>query len=143
MLSLPVQAWKMFGATSCLPAALRTFNGFCHSPPKYFAILAKVIFTYPLQLHPCRRSLMILVQSIQGRRHCTTVSGPDLQACKFLLYCVILDSQRAGRVLSRSADRICRRVFTVPLDFWDVHLPRMFIRKQLLVGDPVAQASDI
>ncbi|CAE7691914.1 AVT6 [Symbiodinium pilosum] len=46
-------------------------------------VLLAVIFTYPLQLHPCRRSLMILVQSIQGR------------------------------VLSRSADRICRRIFTV------------------------------
>ncbi|CAE7562521.1 AVT6 [Symbiodinium natans] len=59
-----------------LPANGFTLLGKC-------LVLLAVIFTYPLQLHPCRRSLMILVQSLQGR------------------------------VLSRSADRICRRVFTV------------------------------
>ncbi|CAK0848496.1 unnamed protein product [Prorocentrum cordatum] len=30
-------------------------------------VMIAVVFTYPLQLHPCRRSVMILAQNVQGR----------------------------------------------------------------------------
>jgi len=30
-------------------------------------LLVAIVFTYPLQLHPCRRSIMILAQNVQGR----------------------------------------------------------------------------
>lgn len=57
-----------------------------HEAPVLFGqvlISIAIVFTYPLQLHPCRRSIMILVQSYMGR------------------------------YLSRREDRIGRRIVTI------------------------------